>query len=56
MIPPEALDENLVYFHQICSSQKCANWVAKMVNATCICQFTRGCKLGGKCGIYHLCP
>ena len=27
--------------------QKCAKWCAKMVNATFVCQFTRGCKLGG---------
>ena len=39
MIPPEALDENLVHFHQICSSQTCA----KM------------CKMMCKDGKYHIC-
>ena len=28
---------------------------AKVVNTAFACQFTWGCKFGGKCDIYHLC-
>ena len=35
--------------------QRCAN-EGEMVNTALACQFTWGCKLEGKCGIYDLRP